>query len=617
MDNPLSKNRRRVTLVNSILILAIAGGGLWTYRNVNGAAAADSTTARTTRVLLTDVTSTVSATGTVTDPAEVGVNFATSGTLTSVRVEPGDKVKRGEVLASIDSTQLRNALNQSSANVDQSAASLASAKTSLAVANATLAEAEAALLPSSSNMIAAEQSLLQAKQAYNNATTEAVNSDANLTTLKQAWDNAKTTLASLTSKNTLNSATYDQLVSQKYNAITEANTAYSSALSIFQTTYTAATANGVTNCALEATAAAQSSCSTALTNLQTLYNRVTDAQTAYNLQVSTRALNLDTDATTVKNAELAVTNAEAAYTRAKNAAELNRDVAKQIADKALNLAQVKYDDTVAALKKTVTTATNTVTSARNNVNQAQASLSIAKANRAQSADNLAAATLRAPVAGTVASISGSVGQLVAAGSAAGSGSTSTSTSGFIVLTGVSTLRVEASVTEGDAGAVQVGQPVTFEFDALDGATADGSVSWIDLTGTSGGSVVTYGITLDLTKVPTGLKPGMSAQVTITTASASGVLALPASAITTNGSRTLVNVVTTDAEGVRTTTRTEVTVGLKGDSLTEILSGLKEGDEVAISSTTSGATSAFPGGGIPGSGMGLGGGSSSLTRAMPR
>lgn len=36
MRNPLSPQRRRVTLVNLLLVVALAATGLWAYKKVNG-----------------------------------------------------------------------------------------------------------------------------------------------------------------------------------------------------------------------------------------------------------------------------------------------------------------------------------------------------------------------------------------------------------------------------------------------------------------------------------------------------------------------------------------------------------------------------------------------------
>ncbi|GAA4844100.1 efflux RND transporter periplasmic adaptor subunit [Luteimicrobium xylanilyticum] len=70
----------------------------------------------------------VSATGTLTPTVDDDVSFGASGTVTSVKVAEGDTVKKGDVLATIDTLQLK--------------ADLLSAKADLATAKADLASAE-------------------------------------------------------------------------------------------------------------------------------------------------------------------------------------------------------------------------------------------------------------------------------------------------------------------------------------------------------------------------------------------------------------------------------------------------------------------------------------------
>jgi hypothetical protein len=96
---------------------------------------------------------------------------------------------------------------------------------------------------------------------------------------------------------------------------------------------------------------------------------------------------------------------------------------------------------------------------------------------------------------------------------------------------------------------------------------------------------------------------MSTDVTITTASATGVLAIPSRALT--GSAGAYRVRTLAADGT-VATRT-VTVGLVTSSLAEVKSGLQAGDTVITgtssqqSTTTRTGTGAFPGGGGAGGG----------------
>jgi macrolide-specific efflux system membrane fusion protein len=78
----------------------------------------------------------------------------------------------------------------------------------------------------------------------------------------------------------------------------------------------------------------------------------------------------------------------------------------------------------------------------------------------------------------------------------------------------------------------------------------------------------------------------------------GVLSVPSSAVTQRG-RTFTVTLKPKVAG-ELGKRVNVEVGLQGDSRTEILSGLKEGDEVVLrTATSSSASNGFPTGGIPG------------------
>jgi macrolide-specific efflux system membrane fusion protein len=173
----------------------------------------------------------------------------------------------------------------------------------------------------------------------------------------------------------------------------------------------------------------------------------------------------------------------------------------------------------------------------------------------------------------------------------------------------STYEVTASVVESDVASLKIGQPATVTVSAI---TADltGTVTAIAPvaeTSTTGG-VVSYAVTVALNSPPATLRPGMTADVTVTTASASSVLAVPAAAI--RGTSGAYTVLVLTAAG--TPESRPVTVGLMTSSLVEIKSGLNAGEVVITGTSTpqrAGTTTTAPGGGfvIPGGGGGGRGG----------
>jgi len=164
--------------------------------------------------------------------------------------------------------------------------------------------------------------------------------------------------------------------------------------------------------------------------------------------------------------------------------------------------------------------------------------------------------------------------------------------------------VVAGFSETDAAKIKVGQPAVVTFNALPNQNLNAKVSSIDVNSSTVSNVVTYSVTVSIADPPASLKPGMTANLAITTAKRDGVVNLPSSAISATGSTAAVQVL--GANG-KATART-VTIGLKGDSADEITSGLNVGDKVVVARGTAGASAATGGIRIPtGLGGGLGGG----------
>ena len=170
-------------------------------------------------------------------------------------------------------------------------------------------------------------------------------------------------------------------------------------------------------------------------------------------------------------------------------------------------------------------------------------------------------------------------------------------------------------SESDISKVAVGQAATVSLDALAGVQLAAHVSSIALVGTTSSSVVSYDATLTLDQNDSRVKPGMSASATVITGQASGVT-VPNAAVT--GSSSL-GTVTLMKNGKDVTQ--QVVVGLRGDSRTQIISGVNAGDQLVItialpsrssSTSTSGSGSGTLGGGVGGLG-GLGGGGGALFR----
>ncbi|MFD7084898.1 efflux RND transporter periplasmic adaptor subunit [Streptomyces sp. NPDC059918] len=230
--------------------------------------------------------------------------------------------------------------------------------------------------------------------------------------------------------------------------------------------------------------------------------------------------------------------------------------------------------------------------------------------------------LRAPAAGTVASVSAKVGDTVSGtngnggtsggsgggsntGSASSGSASSSALSGFVVLTNPSGMQVTANFSEADALRLKPGQPATVTLNAMSGRVLNAQVLAVSSlpTGSSssgggnsgGGSAVQYAATLTVTSPTDDLRSGLSASIQVVVGEASGVLSVPAAAVSGTGANRSVTVVKGDGTAVRT----PVTVGLEGDSTDQILSGVAEGEKVQLAPVSTTGSGGFPGGAFPG------------------
>ena len=136
------------------------------------------------------------------------------------------------------------------------------------------------------------------------------------------------------------------------------------------------------------------------------------------------------------------------------------------------------------------------------------------------------------------------------------------------------LEVVANITEEDYPIVSVGQAVEIFFDARPDVTVQGKVERIIPKRLEGDRPL-YNIYISLKEVPDGLADGMTSDTAITIAKREGVLCLPRATVRASSSgKTSIKV----WDGVQVVDK-EITIGLRGDTYVEIVSGLTEGELV--------------------------------------
>ena len=100
-------------LQNLVLVLGVVGIGWWGWSALHPAPA--KSVAQTAVASIGDVSSSVSASGKVVSPGDIGVSPLSSAQITSIRVKVGDHVGAGAIMATLDSTSAATALKSARA----------------------------------------------------------------------------------------------------------------------------------------------------------------------------------------------------------------------------------------------------------------------------------------------------------------------------------------------------------------------------------------------------------------------------------------------------------------------------------------------------------------------
>ncbi len=142
---------------------------------------------------------------------------------------------------------------------------------------------------------------------------------------------------------------------------------------------------------------------------------------------------------------------------------------------------------------------------------------------------------------------------------------------------------EISLNEVDAAKVSVGQKATLEFDAIGDLSISGSVMEIDSVGTVSQGVVSYIVKIAFDIQDDRVKPGMTVNAAIVTDRKQNILAVSNGAVKSTEQGHYVEVPSSagGTERNELPRRKLVEIGISNDQLTEIISGLNEGDEVVV------------------------------------
>jgi RND family efflux transporter MFP subunit len=581
-------------------------------------AAAETRTAQVTRGA---VTQTVAVSGSVSSAGTVKLNPPTNGRVAQLFVAVGQQVTAGQPLAALDTTDLQSALTTAQNNVDAAQTNYAKAlsgvsdaqssygqtqqstASDIATAQAALSKLKASYAAAKANFTSLYGSLINDLATYVSqisvAQQQVTKVQGDLAQANQISDNKSAQTAMYQASATLgNAQNYVQGVYQAgeadyitaVNQILNAASAFDAAVAANADTTAAAqqlstalvaynTAAARLTSAIDApngqVSAAQSSAVSAQNSLNTLNAKVDTTLDAARADVATLLVTLTGETQGATYAKNKITQTGTTVTTISDAISGSYVTAVQN----VAAAQLRAAQSLQSAQTSLNNQPSNVQSAQNALNNAQTALATAQGN-------LDSAVIKATVAGVVTTISAQVGENVS----------NTSTTGFIVIANTGSMALHGTIGEADVVKLKLGEVATVTVDAVGTAKMTGKVTSLDPVATISAGVPVYGVDVTIDLPSQSVKPGMSGTANVIIASSPNALTVPNLAVkTASGKRYLT--IMKDGQPVDT----DVTFGLSNDTVTEVLTGVQEGDVVVLPQPRATAT------GAGGRGIQIGGG----------
>jgi HlyD family secretion protein len=207
--------------------------------------------------------------------------------------------------------------------------------------------------------------------------------------------------------------------------------------------------------------------------------------------------------------------------------------------------------------------------------QARAQVLQSQASLKQLEEQLAYTTIVAPMDGVILSRDVEMGDAVSSILVLGSTATLVMTEGD-----TSEVYVQGKVDEADIAHVYLGQPARIKVESFRDRLFYGKVTKIAPMGVEKDNVTTFEVRVSINNPGGELKANMTANAEILLDEHKGVLTVPENAVIYDGQKNASVQVPdkSQKDGMR---KVPVTVGLSNGSVTEVVSGLKEGDQVVL------------------------------------
>ena len=455
------------------------------------------------------VVSKIGATGTIAPVKQTNLTFKSSGRVTDLMVEPGQRVQEEDILAKLEGRELELSVER--------------AEVALEISKIQLAQVEAG--PTAGEIAAARSSVASAQAAY-----EKVDQGPSAGDIASARANLTSAQAALTN---LHEGPTEQAITVARANLEQARIALEQAQSAYDKVSWIGGAGALPQ------------------SLQL-------QQATINYEAALANYELATQGPT----ESQLRAAEAQVAQAEGALERLLD---SPTESDLALAETQVVQAQANLDRLLDTPTEEqLAISEQQVRQSE--ISLEQAELAQEG-----AQLVAPFSGIIAQVNIKLDEMVSPGQPA------------VILVDLSEFYVDVGVDELDVIYLEEGQEVILTLDALQDETIAGRVERVDPIAIVTSGVVNYVVRVTIDEPDPRLRAGMTAGVDVITSRHVDVLTVPNRAIKVDRQtgRTYVEKLV-DQKPVET----DVELGLRSDQVSEIVSGLEDGDEVIIRGVSS-------------------------------
>lgn len=195
--------------------------------------------------------------------------------------------------------------------------------------------------------------------------------------------------------------------------------------------------------------------------------------------------------------------------------------------------------------------------------QAKTAFTIAKESYTAASDGMSNFVVTSPIDGYITSINVDIGAIASQSVAAAT------------IANIDKLEIDTSISETLINKIKVGDKVDVLVTSVSETPLSGTVTALSPAPAAGS--LTYPMKVTLDNASASVKPGMFAEVIITSDKTANVIALPSDSVRIISGKTVVAVI----EGEKKVVFREVVVGVDNGDLAEIKSGIDVGDTVVI------------------------------------